>query len=50
MAQILLIIVVVLMVPKIIRGFKEGLRFAGRILGWAIAFILLFFIIKTLYL
>ena len=49
MAELLLIVIVLLMVPKIIRGFKEGIRFAGRIVGWGIAGFILFTIIKNYF-
>jgi hypothetical protein len=50
MAELLLIVIVLLMVPKIIRGFKEGIRFAGRMVGWGIAGFILFTIIKNYFL
>ena len=50
MAELLLIVIALLMVPKIIKGFKEGIRFAGRMVGWGIAGIIILFLIKTFFL
>jgi len=50
MAEILLIVILLMMVPKIISGIKEGIRFAGRVIGWCIAGVIIIFLIKTFYL
>ena len=50
MAELLLLIVIMMMVPKIISGIKEGIRFAGRVIGWGIAALVFFYLIKTMYL
>jgi hypothetical protein len=50
MAELLLFIVILMMVPKIIGGVKEGIKFAGRVIGWCIAGVILIFLIKTFYL
>jgi hypothetical protein len=50
MAEILLFIVVLMVIPKIIDGIKEGIRFAGRVIGWCLAGVILIFLIKTFYL
>lgn len=47
MAELLLIIVVLMMVPKIISGIKEGIKFAGRAIGWGIAAFILLYLIKN---
>ena len=48
MAELLLFIVILMMVPKIINGVKEGIKFAGRVIGWCIAGVILIFLIKKL--
>ena len=50
MAEFLLLIVILMMVPKIISGIKEGIKFAGRVIGWGIAAVLFFYLLKTIYL
>jgi len=50
MAEFLLLIVILMMVPKIINGVKEGIKFAGRVIGWCIAGVIIIFLIKTFYL
>jgi len=50
MAEILLIVILLMMVPKIISGVKEGIKFAGRVIGWCIAGVIIIFLIKTFYL
>lgn len=50
MAELLLIIVVLMMLPKIISGIKEGIKFVGRAIGWGIAGFIILYLIKTFYL
>jgi len=50
MTEIILLVIVLMMVPKIISGIKEGIRFAGRVIGWGIAALVFFYLIKTFYL
>jgi len=50
MAELLLIVVVLMMLPKIISGIKEGIKFVGRAIGWGIAGIIILFLIKTFFL
>ena len=39
---------ILMMVPKIIKGAKEAIRFAGRVLGWGIGIAILYILITTL--
>ena len=51
MTDIVFVIVVfsvLMMVPKIIKGAKEAIRFAGRVLGWGIGIAILYILITTL--
>jgi hypothetical protein len=50
MAELLLIIVALMMLPKIISGIKEGIKFVGRAIGWGIAGIIILYLIKTFFL
>ena len=50
MTELLLIMLVLIMVPKIIKGIKEGIVFAGRFIGWTIAACFFIFILKTILL
>jgi len=49
MATILLFIVALMVIPKIIDGIKEGIRFTGRVIGWCIAAVIVIFLIKTFF-
>jgi hypothetical protein len=40
--------IIMMMVPKIIKGAKEAIRFAGRVLGWGIGIVILYILITTL--
>jgi hypothetical protein len=46
--HLILIIHVLIIVPKIIKGIKEGIVFAGRFIGWAIAACIFFIILKSI--
>ncbi len=48
MTELLLMILVLIMVPKIIKGIKEGIVFAGRFIGWTIAACIFFIILKSI--
>jgi hypothetical protein len=40
--------IIMMMVPKIIKGAKEAIRFAGRVLGWGVGIAILYILITTL--
>ncbi len=42
------IIVIMMMVPKIIKGTKEAIRFTGRVLGWGVGAIIIYILISSL--
>ena len=41
--------IIMMMVPKIIKGAKEAIRFAGRVLGWGIGILIVYFIFTLLW-
>ena len=44
----LIVIVVMMMVPKIISGTKEAIKFGGRVLGWGLGAVILYILISSL--
>ena len=41
--------IIMMMVPKIIKGAKEAIRFASRVLGWGIGILIVYFIFTLLW-
>ena len=46
--QLGLIIIFFMIVPKIIKGIKEAIRFTGRVIGWGVGIIILYLILTSL--
>jgi hypothetical protein len=49
MTDIITLIVIAsvfMMVPKIISGAKEAIKFCGRVLGWGVGIFVVYFIIR----
>ena len=46
MLELILLFSVMMIIPKIIQGVKEGVKFVGRFVGWGLAIFIVILLIK----